>query len=119
MTLVVVDSIMNRAVYTRDYVVSSLDGFEAEWTPWSPGEYRVFVYFNQSYVVATTSGVITVTEEGGGGDQPSQLVLGLSLSGNNWNGSVSHIVLTIIGTGLLGVVVAFTHLRRNWRAISE
>jgi len=118
-TLVVVDSIMNRVVYTRDYVVSSLDGFEAEWTPWSPGEYRVFVYFNQSYVVATTSGVITVTEEGGGGGQPSQLVLGLSLSGNNWGNSFSHIVLTVISTGLLGVVVAFTHLRRNWRVVSE
>jgi len=113
-TLLVMDFDDN-IVFSGGYTIGNLDYFQTQWTTEYIGDYKILVYFNQSYTIATTSSTIKVTSLGS--DFASINVLlglsGLSLGNNNNSGFSLPGVLAVTGLGLLGSVILYTRLKKN------
>lgn len=112
-TLLVTD-INGNIVFSKGYTIGNLTCFQTQWTPQTLGDYKITLYFNESYTIATTSGTIKVTSPE---SDSNSINLLLGFSGLSLNNSSSGVplqgILAFTGLGLLGSVILFTRLRKN------
>jgi hypothetical protein len=116
-TLLVKD-LNGNTVFSEEQTVTNTDYFQTQWTPQNLGQYKIFLHFNQSYNIVSTSSIINVIPQGGASDTSSQALLSLSLSNNNHPNYVPA-VLIVTCTGILGSGILFTHLKKNQEGFIE
>jgi hypothetical protein len=113
--ILLVTDLDDNIVFSNGYTVDNLNYFQTQWTPEYLGDYKITLYFNESYTIATTSSTIKVASPES--DFTSINVLlglsGLSLGNSNSSGVSLPSVLVFTGLGLLGSVILFTRLKKN------
>ncbi|MEM3586595.1 MAG: hypothetical protein QXO71_04660, partial [Candidatus Jordarchaeaceae archaeon] len=111
-TLLVLDIKNNNIVFSKLCTISNMNYFQTQWTPEYIGDYKIVLYFNQSYIIATPNSTIKVTSQES--DSISNILLGIS---GISLGTVSDLplssILAVTGLGLLGSLILFTRLRKD------
>lgn len=113
-TLLVTD-LDNNIVFLSAYSIDNGDYFQTQWTPQYIGDYKITLYFNESYTIATPSSAVKVAYPGSGFESINVLLglSGLSLGNSNSSGVSLPGVLAVTGLGLLSSVILYTRLKKN------